>query len=161
MTPNVAKTFGFNPIMALLSYANFGSSNHPHAKKVREAVKILHERNPDLVVDGEIQTDFALDPEMSDKNFPYSKISGKKVNTFVFPNLESANITYKILKELNGAQSIGPILLGLEQSVHILQLGATVDEIVNMSAVAVVDAQHKEKLKKKKKNDNSIKRKID
>ena len=73
------------------------------------------------------------------------------MNTLIFPNLESANITYKILKELNGAQSIGPILLGLEQSVHILQLGATVDEIVNMSAVAVVDAQHKEKLRKKKK----------
>ena len=81
----------------------------------------------------------------------FSELIKKKVNTLIFPNLESANITYKILKELNGAQSIGPILLGLEQSVHILQLGATVDEIVNMSAVAVVDAQHKEKLRKKEK----------
>ena len=148
MTANVAKTFGFNPIMALLSYANFGSSNHPHAKKVREAVKILHERNPDLVVDGEIQTDFALDPEMSDKNFPFSKISGKKVNTFVFPNLESANITYKLLKALNKADSIGPIMVGLTKAAHILQLGASVDEMVNMAAVAVIDAQEREKRRK-------------
>lgn len=148
MTANVAKTFGFNPIMALLSYANFGSSNHPHAKKVREAVRILHERNPDLVVDGEIQTDFALDPEMSDKNFPFSKISGKKVNTFVFPNLESANITYKLLKGLNNADSIGPIMVGLTKAAHILQLGASVDEMVNMAAVAVIDAQEREKRRK-------------
>ncbi|MCR9227321.1 MAG: NADP-dependent malic enzyme [Flavobacteriaceae bacterium] len=148
MTANVAKTFGFNPIMALLSYANFGSSNHPHAKKVREAVRILHERNPDLVVDGEIQTDFALDPGMSDKNFPFSKISGKKVNTFVFPNLESANITYKLLKGLNNADSIGPIMVGLTKAAHILQLGASVDEMVNMAAVAVIDAQEREKRRK-------------
>ncbi|MBW8242101.1 NADP-dependent malic enzyme [Muricauda oceani] len=148
MTANVAKTFGFNPIMALLSYANFGSSNHPHAKKVREAVRILHERNPDLVVDGEIQTDFALDPEMSDKNFPFSKISGKKVNTFIFPNLESANITYKLLKGLNKADSIGPIMVGLTKAAHILQLGASVDEMVNMAAVAVIDAQEREKRRK-------------
>ncbi|WP_108246294.1 NADP-dependent malic enzyme [Muricauda brasiliensis] len=148
MTANVAKTFGFNPIMALLSYANFGSSNHPHAKKVREAVRILHERNPELVVDGEIQTDFALDPEMSDKNFPFSKISGQKVNTFVFPNLESANITYKLLKGLNKADSIGPIMVGLTKAAHILQLGASVDEMVNMAAVAVIDAQEREKRRK-------------
>jgi malate dehydrogenase (oxaloacetate-decarboxylating)(NADP+) len=148
MTANVAKTFGFNPIMALLSYANFGSSNHPHAKKVREAVRILHERNPDLVVDGEIQTDFALDSEMSDKNFPFSKISGKKVNAFVFPNLESANITYKLLKGLNNADSIGPIMVGLTKAAHILQLGASVDEMVNMAAVAVIDAQEREKRRK-------------
>ncbi len=150
MTANVAKTFGFNPVMALLSYANFGSSGHPHAKKVREAVKILHERNPDLVVDGEIQTDFALDPEMSNKNFPFSKISGKKVNTLVFPNLESANITYKLLKGLNNADSIGPIMVGLTRAAHILQLGASVDEMVNMAAVAVIDAQEREKRRKAK-----------
>ncbi|WP_127136533.1 NADP-dependent malic enzyme [Flagellimonas oceanensis] len=150
MTANVAKTFGFNPVMALLSYANFGSSNHPNAQKVREAVKILHERNPDLVVDGEIQTDFALDPEMSSNNFPFSKISGKKVNTLVFPNLESANITYKLLKGLNNADSIGPIMVGLTRAAHILQLGASVDEMVNMAAVAVIDAQEREKRRKAK-----------
>lgn len=150
MTANVAKTFGFNPVMALLSYANFGSSNHPNAQKVREAVKILHERNPDLVVDGEIQTDFALDPELSSNNFPFSKISGKKVNALVFPNLESANITYKLLKGLHNADSIGPIMVGLTRAAHILQLGASVDEMVNMAAVAVIDAQEREKRRKAK-----------
>ncbi|MCK0160735.1 NADP-dependent malic enzyme [Allomuricauda sp. F6463D] len=150
MTANVAKTFGFKPVMALLSYANFGSSSHPNARKVREAVQILHERNPELVVDGEIQTDFALDPELSNNNFPFSKISGKKVNTLVFPNLESANITYKLLKGLNNADSVGPIMVGLTRAAHILQLGASVDEMVNMAAVAVIDAQEREKRKKAK-----------
>ncbi|MDX1364265.1 NADP-dependent malic enzyme [Arenibacter latericius] len=145
MTANVATTFGFTPVMALLSYANFGSSNHPHALKVREAVKILHEKYPELQVDGEIQTDFALNKELHQEKFPFSKISGKKVNTLIFPNLESANITYKLLKELNQADSIGPIMVGLRRSIHILQLGASVDEMVNMTAVAVIDAQEREK----------------
>ncbi|WP_222983203.1 NADP-dependent malic enzyme [Flagellimonas meishanensis] len=148
MTANVASTFGFDPVMALLSYANFGSSNHPNAQKVREAVRILHERNPDLVVDGEIQTDFALSQELCHNNFPFSKLAGKKVNTLIFPNLESANITYKLLKGLNKADSIGPIMVGLPRSVHILQLGASVDEMVNMAAVAVIDAQEREKRRK-------------
>ncbi|WP_289061524.1 NADP-dependent malic enzyme [uncultured Zobellia sp.] len=147
---NVASTFGFDPVLALLSYANFGSSNHPHAKKVREAVRILHESNPSLVVDGEIQTDFALNKELLQSQFPFSKLAGKKVNTLIFPNLESANITYKLLKELNQADSIGPIMVGLRRSVHILQLGASVDEMVNMTAVAVIDAQEREKRKKAK-----------
>ncbi|MEM1338495.1 MAG: NADP-dependent malic enzyme [Bacteroidota bacterium] len=147
MTANVAKTFGFEPVMALLSYANFGSSNHKEAQKVREAVRLLHERNPELVVDGEIQTDFALNQELCHNNFPFSKLAGKKVNTFVFPNLDAANITYKLLKGLNNADSIGPIMVGLRKSVHILQLGASVDEMVNMAAVAVIDAQEREKRK--------------
>ncbi|MFD0796464.1 NADP-dependent malic enzyme [Maribacter chungangensis] len=150
MTANVASTFGFEPVMALLSYANFGSSSHPNAKKVREAVKILHEKNPSLVVDGEIQTDFALNRALLESKFPFSKLAGRKVNTLIFPNLESANITYKLLKELNKSDSIGPIMVGLRKSVHIMQLGASVDEIVNMSAVAVIDAQEREKRKKAK-----------
>lgn len=150
MTANVASTFGFDPVMAMMSYANFGSSTHPNAKKVREAVRILHENNPDLVVDGEIQTDFALNKELLQSQFPFSKLAGKKVNTLIFPNLESANITYKLLKELNGADSIGPIMVGLRKSVHILQLGASVDEMVNMTAVAAIDAQEREKRKKAK-----------
>ncbi|MFT6795598.1 MAG: malate dehydrogenase (oxaloacetate-decarboxylating)(NADP+) [Maribacter sp.] len=150
MTANVARTFGFEPVMALLSYANFGSSSHPNAKKVREAVKILHEKNPELIVDGEIQTDFALNRELLESKFPFSKLAGRKVNTLVFPNLESANITYKLLKELNKSDSIGPIMVGLRKSVHIMQLGASVDEIVNMTAVAVIDAQEREKRKKAK-----------
>lgn len=150
MTANVASTFGFDPVMAMMSYANFGSSTHPNAKKVREAVRILHENNPDLLVDGEIQTDFALNKELLQSQFPFSKLAGKKVNTLIFPNLESANITYKLLKELNGADSIGPIMVGLRKSVHILQLGASVDEMVNMTAVAAIDAQEREKRKKAK-----------
>src|SRR5690606_3729034 len=145
MTANVAKTFGFSPVMAMLSYANFGSSKHPHAQKVRDAVQILHALDPELVVDGEIQTDFALNMELRKNNFPFSKIAGKKVNTLIFPNLESANITYKLLKGLNRADSIGPIMLGLPRAAHILQLGASVDEMVNMTAVAVIDAQEREK----------------
>lgn len=147
MTANVASTFGFNPVMAMLSYSNFGSSNDRDALKVREAVKVLHEQNPELVVDGEIQTDFALSQELCHNNFPFSKLAGKKVNTFIFPNLDSANITYKLLKGLNKAESIGPIMVGLRKSVHILQLGASVDEMVNMAAVAVIDAQEREKRK--------------
>ncbi|MGF1557785.1 MAG: NADP-dependent malic enzyme [Flavobacteriaceae bacterium] len=150
MTARVATTFGFDPVIAMMSYANFGSSNHPNARKVRDAVAILHQNNPDLVVDGEIQTDFALNKEMHQSKFPFSKLAGKNVNTMIFPNLESANITYKLLKELNGANSIGPIMVGLAKSVHILQLGASVDEMVNMTAVAVIDAQEREKRKKAK-----------
>jgi malate dehydrogenase (oxaloacetate-decarboxylating)(NADP+) len=150
MTANVAMTFGFDPVMALLSYANFGSSSHPHAIKVREALRILHNSNPELVADGEIQIDFALNKELHQSQFPFSKLAGKKVNTLIFPNLEAANITYKLLKELNGSDSIGPIMVGLSKSVHILQLGASVDEMVNMTAVAVIDAQEREKRKKAK-----------
>jgi len=145
MTARLAETFGFNPVIALLSYANFGSSIHPNAVKIKEAVNILHKANPELVVDGEIQMDFALNKELREKKFPFSKLAGKNVNTMVFPNLESGNITYKLLKELHKADSIGPIMMGLRKPVHILQLGASVDEIVNMTAVAVIDAQEREK----------------
>ena len=150
MTANLASAFGFTPVVALLSYANFGSSNHPKAQKVREAVKILHDQNPDLVVDGEIQTDFVLGQELCKTNFPFSKLAGKKVNCLVFPNLDAANITYKLLKGLNNSESIGPIMLGLRKAAHILQLGASVEEMVNMAAVAVIDAQEREKRKRSK-----------
>ena len=153
MTANLADAFGFEPVIAMLSYANFGSSAHPNAKKVTKAVGILHEKYPHLVVDGEIQTDFALNMELHQSNFPFSKLAGKKVNTLIFPNLESANITYKLLKELNRADSIGPIMLGLRKPVHVLQLGADVDEMVNMTAVAVIDAQEREKRKNAKKSE--------
>jgi len=150
MTANVAKTFGFESVTALLSYANFGSSSHPNANKVKQAVRILHTESPDLIADGEVQMDFALNKVLHQEKFPFSKLAGKKVNTLIFPNLESANITYKLMKELNGADSIGPIMMGLRKSVHILQLGASVDEIVNMAAVAVIDAQEREKRKRTK-----------
>lgn len=150
MTANLARAFGFDPVIAMLSYANFGSSSHPDAKKVRDAVSLLHSNHPDLVVDGEIQMDFALNKEMLKRQFPFSKLAGKKVNTLIFPNLESANITYKLLKEISHSDSIGPIMLGLRRSVHVVQLGASVDEMVNMAAVAVIDAQEREKRKKAK-----------
>ena len=153
MTANLATTFGFDPVLALLSYANFGSSTHQNASKVKEAAKLLHRYNPSLTVDGEIQIDFALNKTLRESQFPFSKLSGKQVNTLIFPNLESANITYKLLKELNKADSIGPIMVGLSKSVHILQLGASVDEMVNMTAVAVIDAQEREKRKKAKTTD--------
>ena len=145
MTSNVIKMFGLKPVLAMVSYSNFGSSEHEKASKIREAVSILHRRHPDMDVDGELQTDFALNDEMLRERFPFSKLVGKKVNALIFPNLDSANITYKLLKELNEADSIGPIMMGMRKPVHILQLGASVDEIVNMSAIAVIDAQHKEK----------------
>ena len=145
MTARTVRMFGLEPIMAMISFANFGSSPSPRATKVRDAVKILHETYPELIVDGELQTDFALNSEMLKDIFPFSKLAGKKVNTLIFPNLESANITYKLLKELNKSESIGPIMMGMRKPVHILQLDASVDEIVNMTAIAVIDAQQKEK----------------
>lgn len=148
MTNYTIKMFGLEPVIAMISYANFGSSQNPNAVKVREAVSILHKTNPDMIVDGEIQADFALNPELLKEKFPFSKLAGKKVNTLIFPNLDAANSTYKLLKELNQSESIGPIMLGLRLPVHLVQMHASVDEMVNMSAVAVVDAQQKEKRKK-------------
>jgi malate dehydrogenase (oxaloacetate-decarboxylating)(NADP+) len=145
MTAGVVKMFGMEPVMAMISFSNFGSSKNQTATKVREAVEYLHKRHPNLAVDGELQTDFALNKELLEATFPFSKLAGKKVNTLIFPNLESANITYKLLKELNKADSIGPIMMGMKKPVHILQLHASVDEIVNMTAIAVIDAQQKEK----------------
>ncbi len=157
MTANLGSAFGFNPVLALLSFSNFGSSNHPHAAKVREAIGILHDTNPELIVDGEIQTDFALNKKLRRSQFPFSTLDGQHVNTLIFPNLESANITYKLLKELHAAESIGPIMLGLRKAVHVLQLGASVEEIVNMTAVAVIDAQEREKRKMaKSKKSNAV-----
>ena len=145
MTANTASLFGLEPIMAMLSFSNFGSSRYPQAKKVSDAVSLLHRGSPELIVDGPIQSDFALNKDLLQNTFPFSSLSNKKVNVLIFPNLDSANITYKLMKELNEALSIGPILMGLSEPVHVLQLGASVDEIVNMSAVAVIDAQSKNK----------------
>ncbi len=145
MTARTVSMFGLEPVIAMVSYSNFGSSPSPGAAKVRKAVALLHESHPDLIVDGELQTDFALNNDMLKEVFPFSKLVGKKVNTLIFPNLESANITYKLLKELNKSESIGPIMMGMRKPVHILQLEASVDEIVNMTAISVIDAQKKEK----------------
>ncbi|MCZ8144215.1 NADP-dependent malic enzyme [Flavobacterium sp.] len=145
MTAKTVRMFGMEPVIAMVSFSNFGSSTHESAQKVRDAVAYLHKYYPDLIVDGEIQTDFALNPDMLKAKFPFSKLAGKKVNTMIFPNLESANITYKLLKELYKVDSVGPIMLGMDKPAHIFQLGASVEEMVNMAAVAVVDAQEKHK----------------
>jgi len=146
MTSETVKMFGIKPVIAMVSYSNFGSNSHPSASKVNDAVKYLHKYHPELDIDGEIQTDFALNKEMLKDRFGFSKLSGKKVNTLIFPNLDSANTNYKLVKELDKALSIGPIMMGMSKAAHITQLGASVDEIVNMSALAVVDAQKKLKL---------------
>jgi malate dehydrogenase (oxaloacetate-decarboxylating)(NADP+) len=145
MTAKTVRMFGMEPVIAMVSYSNFGSSNYEGPNKVRQAVAYLHENFPDLIVDGEIQTDFALNPDLLKNKFPFSKLVNKKVNTLIFPNLDAANITYKLIKELNNSESIGPIILGLDKPVHVFQLGASVEEMVNMAAVAVVDAQEKGK----------------
>ena len=129
------------PKIALLSYANFGSSEGEDSVKSREAVKILHENHPNLIVDGELQANFALNSEMLQEQFPFSKLSGQQVNTLIFPNLSAGNIAYKLMQEIGGAEAIGPLLLGMKKPVHVLQLGSSVREIVNMVTLAVVDAQ--------------------
>ena len=149
MTARTVRLFGMEPVIAMISYANFGSSKNEKAEKVKEAVDYLHRFYPDLVVDGEMQTDFALNKEMLQRKFPFSKLAGKRVNTLVFPNLDSGNSTYKLIKELNKTESVGPILMGMNKPVHVLQLGASVEEMVNMAAVAVVDAQEKERKAKR------------
>ena len=145
MTARTVRMFGLEPVVAMTSYSNFGSSKNEKAVKMREAVSYLHRYYPDLLVDGEVQADFALNAEMLKSKFPFSKLAGKKVNTLIFSNIDSANITYKMLKELDKADNIGPIMLGMRKPVHVLQLGASVDEMVNMAAIAVIDAQQKEK----------------
>jgi malate dehydrogenase (oxaloacetate-decarboxylating)(NADP+) len=150
MTARTVQLFGMEPVIAMVSYANFGSSKHPRATKVKEAVSYLHRFHPELSVDGELQADFALNREMLQNKFPFSKLAGKKVNTLIYPDLDSANSTYKLIKELNNVDSIGPIMMGMRKPVHILQLGASVEEMVNMAAVAVIDAQEKEKKANKK-----------
>ncbi|WP_103069933.1 NADP-dependent malic enzyme [Aquimarina sediminis] len=145
MTAKTVEMFGVKPVMAMVSYANFGSSKHPCASKVQDAVEYLHRYYPNLVVDGGLQMNFALNRKKRKDKFPFSKLNGQKVNTLVFPNLDAANSNYKLLSEINNAESIGPIMMGMNKPVHILQLGASVEEIINMAAVAVIDAQEKEK----------------
>jgi malate dehydrogenase (oxaloacetate-decarboxylating)(NADP+) len=139
------RQFGLQPRIALLSYSNFGSAEAPSTKKVREAVRILHERHPDLVVDGEVQANLALNTELMNEQFPFSPLAKERPNTLIFPNLESGNIAYKLMQEMGNAEAIGPVLLGLKKSVHVLQLGSSVREIVNMVTIAVVDAQFKKR----------------
>lgn len=146
ITANVAKTmrkFKITPRIALLSYSNFGSSYGVDPEKMAKATKILHDNYPNLVVDGEVQANFALNSELMNEKFSFSNLANKDVNTLIFPNLSSGNIAYKLLQETTGGDAVGPILVGLKKSVHVLQMGATVREIINMVKVAVVDASTK------------------
>jgi len=146
------KRLNVKPRLALLSYSNFGSSDGVIPLKTREAVRKLHEEHPEIVVDGEMQGNFAINNEMLAANFPFSDLNGQAANTLVFPNLESGNIAYKLLQELGDAEAIGPILLGMNKPVHVLQLDSSVREIINMITIAVVDVQSYEKSKQTKEN---------
>ncbi|HEX2847415.1 MAG TPA: NADP-dependent malic enzyme [Chitinophagaceae bacterium] len=137
------KHFNMVPKIAMLSYSNFGSSNSPEAKLVAEARKIVKTKMPSLIVDGEMQANMAFNNELLKENYPFSELVDQDVNTLVFPNLASGNITYNILKALGAADAIGPVLLGLKKPVHVLQLGSSVQSIVNMALIAVIDAQIK------------------
>ncbi len=140
LTAQYASHFDIEPRVAMLSFSNFGSAEHPLTYKVKRATALVKNLDPNLIVDGEVQANVALDPELVEKQFPFSKLKGN-ANCFIFPDLQSGNIAYKLLHKLGGAETVGPILMGLKKPVHVLQRGDDVSEIVNMAAVAVVDVQ--------------------
>ncbi len=139
----IARRFGLEPRVALLSFSNFGSTRHPLAEKVARAVKLVREREPGLMVDGEMQADTAVTPEIIERDYPFSSLKGG-ANVLIFPNLETGNVAYKLLARIGGAEAIGPILMGMSHPVHVLQRGAEVNDIVNIAAIAVVDAQERQ-----------------
>ncbi len=136
------KWLGEEPVVAMLSYSNFGSSKTPSPTIVKKAVKVLHKEHPEIMVDGEMQANFALNTKLRDEYFPFSKIKGKDINTLIFPNLAAGNIAYKMMQEIGETDVLGPILCGTKRPIHIVQLGSSVTEIVNMVAIAVVDSQN-------------------
>jgi malate dehydrogenase (oxaloacetate-decarboxylating)(NADP+) len=138
----ITRTLGIVPKIAMLSFSNFGSVKHPDAEKMARAAQILKERDPSLMVDGEMQADTALDPQILRRDYPFSSLK-EQANVLIFPNLSAGNIAYKLLHHLGGATVIGPILVGMRRPVHVLERGADVQDIVNMAAVAVVDAQER------------------
>jgi malate dehydrogenase (oxaloacetate-decarboxylating)(NADP+) len=143
LTAATARRFNLEPRIAMVSFSNFGSTDHPESEKMRRAVAILKERRPDLIVDGEMQADTAVVPDVAQHDYPWSTIQGD-ANVLVFANLDAANAAYKLLWRLAGAETIGPILQGLAKPVHVLQRGVDVSDIVNMAAIAVIDAQQQE-----------------
>ena len=140
LTAQYARHFDVEPRVAMLSFSNFGSAEHPLTLKVKRATAMVKQLDPNLTVDGEIQANVALDPELVERQYPFSKLKGN-ANCFIFPDLQSGNIAYKLLHKLGGAETVGPILMGMKKPVHVLQRGDDVSEIVNMAAVAVVDVQ--------------------
>jgi malate dehydrogenase (oxaloacetate-decarboxylating)(NADP+) len=141
LTARGVRFFDMEPHIAVLSYSNFGSSKGEVPEKTREAVRLAKAKFPDLIIDGDIQANVALNTEIQRETYPFSALVDGGANTLIFPNLASGNIAYKLLMEIGGADAIGPILLGMKKPVHILQLGSSVREIINMTAIAVVDAQ--------------------
>jgi malate dehydrogenase (oxaloacetate-decarboxylating)(NADP+) len=135
-----AKRFDVEPKVAMLSFSNFGSTKHPLAEKVQKATELVRQRDPHLIVDGEMQADTAVVPEIIEGTYPFSPLKGG-ANVLIFPDLQSGNIAYKLLAQLGGAEAIGPVLMGMNRPVHVLQRGCEVNDIVNMAAIAVVDAQ--------------------
>lgn len=154
MVAKEVRNFNMVPRIAMLSYSNFGSSDSPEARMVAEATRLLKQRNPSLIVDGEMQGSMAFNKDILRDNYPFSELVNEDVNVLIFPNLTAGNVAYNLLKEVGGADAIGPILLGLKKPVHVLQLGSTVRSIVNMAMVSVVDAQ----LKCKMNTDEAIQR---
>jgi malate dehydrogenase (oxaloacetate-decarboxylating)(NADP+) len=146
MVAKEVRNFNITPRIAMLSYSNFGSSDSAEAKIVAEATRILKQRNPSLIVDGEMQASMAFNKEILKDNYAFSDLVDEDVNVLIFPNLTSGNVAYNLLKEIGGADAIGPILLGLKKPVHVLQLGSSVRSIINMALVAVVDAQLKSRI---------------
>jgi malate dehydrogenase (oxaloacetate-decarboxylating)(NADP+) len=145
MVAGEIKQFNITPRIAMLSYSNFGSSKSPEAELVAEAARMVKQRDPQLVIDGEMQASLAFNPDILRDNYPFSELVNQEVNTLIFPNLAAGNIAYNLLKEAGGADMIGPVLLGLKKPVHVLQLGSSVRSIVNMALIAVIDAQMKSK----------------
>jgi malate dehydrogenase (oxaloacetate-decarboxylating)(NADP+) len=142
LSAGFVERLGIEPRMAMLSFSNFGSARHPESERVRAAVERVKALRPDLVVDGEMQADAAVVPEILTGLFPFSTLQ-ERANILIFPNLDAANIAYKLLARLGGAEAIGPILLGMDKPVHVLQRGSTAADIVNLTAIAVVDAQRR------------------
>ena len=143
LTSDLAKLFGIKPNVAMLSFTNFGGVRSESVVKMEQAVEMVTRNYKDITIDGPLQADFALNKQMLKEKFPFSNLVDKEANVLIFPNLDAANIAYKMMKETDGNTNIGPILLGLAKPAHIVQLGASVDEIVNITAVAVIDAQNK------------------
>jgi malate dehydrogenase (oxaloacetate-decarboxylating)(NADP+) len=137
----VASSLGFEPRVAMLSFSNFGSNDHPEAKKVRQATMIVQRRRPDLIVDGEMQADTAVNPKVLMERFPFCRLRDGAANVLVCPNLSSANICYKLMAQLGGADAVGPILVGMNMPIHVLQMNADVNEIVSMATIAVLHSQ--------------------
>jgi len=141
MTADVVRNFRMTPVIAMVSYSNFGSTRDGSPLRVRDAVKYLHENHPDLLVDGEMQANYAFNTALREEKFPFSKINGHDVNTVIFPNLSSGNIAYKMMNELGGAEIIGPIVMGIRKPINVLQMNCSIREIVDIAAVTVIDAQ--------------------